>query len=231
MLPIAILSGGFATRLGSLTKEKPKCLIEVSGKPFVDWQIDLLVENGYTDFVFCVSHKSNLVQDHLGDGSQWGVRFRFSLDGEKQLGTGGAIQKALPFLGAEFAVIYGDSYLPINYREVELNFLNSRRLALMTVYKNKNNFDTSNVEFLDERLANYDKEKITEKMHHIDYGLTYFRQEAFTRYVNESQFDLSKLCNKLACNGLLDGYEVFERFYEVGSFEGLEAISHYLEKR
>ena len=122
MLPLAILAGGYATRLGSLTKEIPKCLIEINGRAFVDWQLDLLIENGYSDFVFCLSYKSNLVQKHLGDGSARGVKIQYSFDGETQLGTGGAIQKALPKLGPVFGVIYGDSYLPINYWQVEQLF-------------------------------------------------------------------------------------------------------------
>ncbi len=124
MLPLAILAGGFATRLGQLTTKTPKCLIKINGRPFVDWQLDLLIDSGYTDFIFCVSYKSEEVQEYLGDGSDKGVSIRYSLDGDTQLGTGGAIQKALPKLGEAFGVIYGDSYLPINYASEEQYFLN-----------------------------------------------------------------------------------------------------------
>ena len=129
MLPIAILAGGYATRLGSLTKELPKCLIEINGRPFVDWQLDLFLNYGYSEFVFCVSYKSNLVQEYLGDGSDRGISIQYSLDGETQLGTGGAILNALPKLGKVFGVIYGDSYLPINYRLVEQEFLKIKNLV------------------------------------------------------------------------------------------------------
>ena len=122
MLPLAILVGGYGTRLGSLTKEVPKCLIEINGRPFVDWQLDLLVANGFSDFVFCVSHKSKVIQNYLGDGANRDISIRYSTDGATQLGTGGAIQKALSKLGDNFGVIYGDSYLPINYQAVEQDF-------------------------------------------------------------------------------------------------------------
>ena len=230
MLPMAILAGGYATRLGSLTKDFPKCLIEINGRAFVNWQLDLLVENGYTDFIFCISHKSEMVQDHLGDGSRWGARIRYSFDGEIQLGTGGAIQKALPLLGDSFGVIYGDSYLPINYLGVELEFLNSSNLGMMTVYKNRNQFDLSNVEYIAGKLVNYEKGLNDRKMHHIDYGLTYFRKESFLSIANESIFDLSNICHLLAKEGKLDGFEVFERFYEIGSVKGIEELSEYLRK-
>jgi len=230
MLPIAILAGGYATRLGELTRDFPKCLIEIKGRPFVDWQLDLLIENGYSDFIFCISYKSDLVQSHLGDGTSRGVRIRYSLDGDTQLGTGGAIQKALPLLGKEFGVIYGDSYLPTSYSQVEEAFLASSRLALMTVYKNDNQFDASNVEFANQTLINYEKGTNNPKMLHIDYGLTYFRKDAFLPAAGQPAFDLSDKCHELSFSGNLDGFEVFERFYEIGSVKGIEEFSQYLGK-
>ena len=230
MLPLAILSGGYATRLGSLTKDLPKCLIEVHGRPFVEWQLDLLINCGYSDFVFCTSYKSEKVQNFLGDGTRWGVRIRYSVDGEFQLGTGGAIQKALPLLGKAFGVIYGDSYLPIDYSLVEKNFSSSHSLAMMTVYKNQNYFDKSNVEFTDGVLINYEKGMQDRRMQHIDYGLTYFRDVAFNPWIGQSSFDLSDTFHRLTLDGKLDGYEVFERFYEIGSIKGIEELSAYLRK-
>ena len=228
MLPLAVLAGGYATRLGQLTKNSPKCLIEVNGRPFVDWQLDLLTKSGYSDFIFCVSYRSEMVQKHLGDGSSWGLRIKYSVDGETQLGTGGAIQKALPLLGDTFGVIYGDSYLPIDYSAVELNFLNSKSQGLMTVYKNQNQFDTSNVEYTKGKLLNYQKGMNDSKMHHIDYGLTYFRRAAFQSTSNEASFDLESICSLLAKEGKLDGFEVFQRFYEIGSVNGLKEFTDYL---
>ena len=228
MLPLAILAGGYATRLGQLSKDSPKCLIEVNGRPFVDWQLDLLTKSGYSDFIFCVSYRSEMVQKHLGDGSSWGVRIKYSVDGETQLGTGGAIQKALPLLGDTFGVIYGDSYLPIDYSAVELNFLNSKSQGLMTVYKNQNQFDTSNVEYTEGKLLNYQKGMNDRKMHHIDYGLTYFRREAFQSKSHDASFDLASICSLLAKEGKLDGFEVFQRYYEIGSVNGLKEFTDYL---
>jgi NDP-sugar pyrophosphorylase family protein len=230
VLPLAILAGGYATRLGSLTKDSPKCLIEINGRPFVDWQLDLLIKHGYTDFIFCISYKSDMVQEHLGDGSRWGVKIQYSLDGETQLGTGGAIQKALPQLGKAFGVIYGDSYLPIDYFQVETEFLSSPAQALMTVYKNHNQFDTSNVEYSKGILVNYEKGSNSPNMQHIDYGLTYFRSSAFAPLGGTKSFDLSNTCHRLSSEGKLGGLEVFERFYEIGSAQGIEEFYDYLRR-
>jgi N-acetyl-alpha-D-muramate 1-phosphate uridylyltransferase len=230
MLPLAILAGGYGTRLGVLTKDFPKCLIEVNGRPFVDWQLDLLIENGYSKFVFCVSYRSDLIQRHLGDGSGRGISIQYSLDGISQLGTGGAIQRAIPMLGDEFGVVYGDSYLPIDYRQVEQHFLTSQACALMTIYKNQNQFDKSNVEFIDGKIFDYNKDSINKNMLHIDYGLTFFKKEVFQAWANQSSFDLSTVCNQLSRNEQLVGVEVFERFYEIGSVLGIYDFTKYLRK-
>jgi MurNAc alpha-1-phosphate uridylyltransferase len=230
MLPMAILAGGYGTRLGPLTREIPKCLIEINGRPFVDWQLDLLISHGYLDFVFCLSYKSKLIQEYLGDGSPRGVRIQYSFDGETQLGTGGAIQKALPMLGPAFGVLYGDSYLPMNYQQAQQLFLSSPSHALMTVYKNQNQFDKSNVEFVDGKLLKYQKGTNNTSMHHIDYGITFFKETAFQSFADQSSFDLSNVCNQLAKYKQLDGFEVFERFYEIGSLLGIEEFTQYLRK-
>jgi NDP-sugar pyrophosphorylase family protein len=230
MLPLAVLAGGYATRLGSLTGDVPKCLIEVNGRPFVDWQLELLMMNGYSEFIFCISYKSDAVQSYLGDGRDRGVSIQYSLDGPTQLGTGGAVQNALPKLGEFFGVIYGDSYLPTNYIAVEQNFLSSKSQALMTVYENQNQFDSSNVEFVDGKLVNYKKGTKNKDMCHIDYGITFFRESAFSKWRDQSSFDLSDVCHQLAKDNQLDGYEVFERFYEIGSIQGIEEFSQYLRR-
>ena len=230
MLPIAILAGGLATRLGSLTSGTPKSLIEVNGRPFIDWQMDQLVTAGYSYFVLCLSHKSSLIQNHLGDGSNRGVDIHYSLDGEFQLGTGGAIKNALPMLGQNFAVIYGDSYLPINYSLVENEFLGSEVQGLMTVYANNDQFDQSMVEYTNGNLIHYDKTVRNSRMRYIDYGLTYLRNQAFDKFQDSDTFDLSDVYSQLQKTNELRGFEVFERFYEIGSHQGIADFSEFLRK-
>jgi MurNAc alpha-1-phosphate uridylyltransferase len=230
MLPIAILAGGLATRLGSLTERIPKSLIEVNGRPFIDWQLDQLVTAGYSRFVLCVSHKSDQIRSHLGDGSRWAVDIQYSYDGEMQLGTGGAIKNALPMLGQSFAVIYGDSYLPIKYSAVEEEFLGCGLKGLMTIYANCNEFDNSNVEYSHGVLINYDKTTNDSRMKHIDYGLTYFQARAFDKFLEASSFDLSDVYNQLLKEKEVYGFEVDDRFYEIGSLQGIDDFSSYLRK-
>lgn len=228
MLTIAVLAGGFATRLGSLAENVPKCMLEINGTPFIDWQIKLLKDAGYMDFIFCLSHKSKVIQEYLGDGSRFGVSFKFSIDGETQLGTGGAIIKAVPLLGDEFAVIYGDSYLPIDFHEFELAFKSSNAVAMMSLYKNNGQIEDSNAELLEDGYVNYQKGIIDVSKKYIDYGVSYFKKEAFFGYLPNQPIDLGDICQSLSSDKKLAGYEVFQRYYEVGSYKGIKELSDYL---
>lgn len=229
MLPIAVLAGGLATRLGAISRNIPKCLIEINGKPFIEWQLELLKNAGYKDFVFCLSHKSAQIEKYLGNGSSYGLNFKYSLDGDKQLGTGGAIKRALPILGKEFAVIYGDSYLPIKFNDIETAFINTSAFGLMTIFRNNDELEISNVEFFNNKIIEYNKHSKSLRMQHIDYGLTYFREEAFNSYYNTEVFDLSNLFTHLLSVKKLDGFEVFNRFYEIGSTQGIKELTNHLK--
>ena len=119
MLPVAILAGGLATRLGPLTQRLPKALLPVAGRPFIHWQLALLAQQGVTQVVLCAGHLGEQIQATVGDGSGFGMTVRYSFDGAVLLGTGGALKRALPMLGAAFFVLYGDSYLRCSFAAVE----------------------------------------------------------------------------------------------------------------
>lgn len=228
MLPIAILAGGLATRLQPITEKIPKSLVEVHGKPFVVYQLSLLRANGIRRAVLCVGHLGELIQKAIGDGSSLGMEVDYSFDGPALLGTAGAIRNALPKLGAQFFVIYGDSYLPCDYGAIVREFESSGALGLMTVYRNEGKFDTSNVEFENGRILAYSKKNQTPRMHHIDYGLGVFRAEAFTEIAPGTSFDLADLYGNLLQRGKLAGFEVHTRFYEIGSAAGLKETDEFL---
>lgn len=230
-LPVAILAGGLATRLRPITERIPKSLVEVAGRPFAEHQIELLQRNGITEIVFLVGHLGEMVRDALGDGERWGVRLSYVFDGPAQLGTGGAIRRALTALGDPFFVLYGDSYLECDYAAIERAFLDSGRSALMTVCQNEDRWDRSNVLFRDGRIVAYDKKGTTPGMRHIDYGLGAFRQAAFARRGDGDAFDLAVLYQELLAEGDLAGYDVGGRFYEIGSPDGLEETRAYLAGR
>jgi MurNAc alpha-1-phosphate uridylyltransferase len=231
MLPVAILAGGLASRLHPITERVPKALVDVAGRPFVLRQLDLLRQQGLRRVVLCVGFLGELIRDRVGDGVDVGMEIEYSFDGPGLLGTGGALRRALPLLGERFFVLYGDSYLPIDFGAVEKAFASCGLPALMTILKNDGQWDKSNVEFEDGRLVRYDKRNPSDRMTYIDFGLGALSAEALmggSEGATEKQLDLGDLYRSLSERGLLAGHEVFGRFYEIGSFSGLkDAIAYF----
>jgi NDP-sugar pyrophosphorylase family protein len=227
-LPVVIVAGGLGTRLHPLTEKVPKALLEINGKPFIAHQLRLLRSRGIDRVVICVGFGGRMIREYVGDGARLGLRVDYSDDGPQLLGTAGAIKNALSLVGDAFFVLYGDSYLLCDYLSIQRCFEASRRLALMTVYRNQNRWDLSNVEFVEGQILAYDKRNRSPKMQHIDYGLGVFARSAFDHIGSQQTFDLARFYQMLLEMGELGGLELTERFYEIGSLEGLEEFRRYL---
>jgi NDP-sugar pyrophosphorylase family protein len=235
-LPVAILAGGLATRLRPLTERVPKILLDIAGRPFAEHQVELLKRGGISRVVYCLGYLGEQVRDALGDGSRWQMTFSYVFDGERLLGTGGALRRALPQLGDAFFVMYGDSYLECDLAEIEGSFRASGKAGLMTVFRNDNRWDRSNVRYEGGHILRYDKRASDPAMHHIDYGLGILTPGAFAAVddsgrVAGAPLDLAVVYQQLIATDSLAGYEVQERFYEIGSHEGLEELRTKLEAR
>lgn len=228
--PVVILAGGLATRLRPITEKIPKSLVDVGGSPFIIRQLEYLRFQGITRVTLCLGYLGDQVEMIVGDGSDFGLIVSYSYDGDRLLGTGGALKQALPFLGNQFFVLYGDSYLPIDFREVERNFLQSGKQALMTVLKNDGKWDKSNVFYKDGSIIEYNKQSPKTEMTHIDYGLGVMSSSVFEHTPVNEPFDLADIYHELSKLGLLAGYEVFERFYEIGSYNGLQETITYFNQ-
>lgn len=231
MLPVVILAGGLATRLYPVTKTIPKSLVPVAGRPFIDHQLALLRENGVAQVLVCIGNFGERIAAHVGDGSRYGLDVQFSSDGDRLLGTGGAIKKACPRLPEEFMVLYGDSFLDTDMRAVEERFFSAGLPVLMTVYRNEGRFDTSNIITRDGRIARYDKKDRDPAMEYIDYGLIVTRRSVFDPYPADEPFDLAEVLSRLAGDGSVAAFEVGQRFYEIGSPRGIEETEEYIRKR
>jgi MurNAc alpha-1-phosphate uridylyltransferase len=224
MLPVAILAGGLATRLRPLTETIPKSLIPISGEPFIAHQLRLLKSRGLERVVLCVGYLGEMVQEFVGDGASFGLAVDYSSDGTEPLGTAGALKRAAPLLADAFFVVYGDSYLPCNYRDVESAFFASGKQGLMTVFRNEGSFDSSNVEFDGGAILAYDKQNRTPRMRHIDYGLGVLKRSVITDLPG-GPYDLAKVYQELLTRDELAALEMTERFYETGSFEGIQSFA------
>ena len=229
--PVAILAGGLGTRLQPYTATVPKSMVEVAGEPFVAHQLRLLAGQDARDIVLCTGHLGEQIEQFVGDGDRFGCRVRYSREARDLLGTGGALRRALPLLGARFLVIYGDSYLPIRFLPVWQAFWRGGVAGLMTVFRNDGRWDTSNVEFVDGAIRRYDKAARTAAMRYIDYGLGAFDAPALAAYPIDQRLDLAAVYRDLLREGRLGGYEVTERFYEIGSPAGLAETSALLAAR
>lgn len=230
--PVAILAGGLATRLRPVTEIMPKSLIKFNGEPFILHQLRLLRKKGIEQVVLCVGFLGEQIQSLVGDGASEGISVCYSYDfSEKKnlLGTAGALKKALPCLGKQFFVLYGDSYLPCNYQAVQMAFLTQKRHSLMTIFHNQGLWDKSNIHYANHEIIVYDKKSQSADLAYIDYGLGVFEASAFNDVPDNTPYDLADLYQLLLKKKQLGAFEVKERFYEVGSFSGIEETQNFFK--
>ncbi len=226
-----ILAGGRGTRLGELTADRPKAMVLVGGKPFLYHQFQLLRDQGIGDIVICAGYLGERIEEHFGSGRSFGVRLVYSREDGRLLGTGGALRQALPLLEEEFLLLYGDSYLEVDYRSVFAYFSQVDQPVLMTVFRNKNRWVKSNVCFRNGKVTAFDKGHGGRGLDYIDYGLSVFSREIVREIAGGEPFSLDRIYSRLAGEGRLAGLEVFRRFYEIGTPAGLEELREYLEEQ
>lgn len=232
MLPVAILAGGLASRLRPITETIPKALVDIAGEPFIFHQLRYLQQQGIQQVVLCVGYLGERIEEAVKDGREFDLNVQYSYDGPQLLGTGGALRQASKLLGDSFFVLYGDSYLPIDFAKVETAFLGHIKPALMTVLRNGDQWDRSNVELRDGVLIEYNKDHPNSRMSHIDYGLSIVSSSVLVAHCEAgAAFDLAQLFHDLSVRGELAGLEVHERFYEIGSFSGLQETINLFQAR
>jgi NDP-sugar pyrophosphorylase family protein len=227
----AVLAGGLGTRMRPHTERVPKSMLMVRGAPFVEYQLSLLAAQGFDRAVLCIGHLGSQVRSFVGNGERWSIRVEYADEGDDLRGTAGALRIAFDagLLEDHFAVVYGDSYLPIDVRPIWAAALAESRPALMAVYRQPGRLETPNVVFEHGTVSLYDKRRQLPQMQHVDYGLTVMRRDLIGQYAPSGEVvDLSDVFHTLSVRGLLAGMEVAERFYEIGSSEGLAELDAYL---
>jgi NDP-sugar pyrophosphorylase family protein len=227
-MQVVILAGGLATRLGHLTKDLPKSLVEMQGRPFLEYQLDLLRTAGIRNIVLCVGHLGRQIEGYFGDGQKHGVSIRYSYE-DTPLGTAGALKNAVSMLGDVFCCMYGDSYLSVDFPAVMRYFEAHDKLALMTVFENHDRFDKSNTAVKGNLVSKYDKQMMSGDMVYIDYGVSVFRKRVLDMVPDGRFYSLEDLFPRLIALKELIAYEVTERFYEIGSPQGLRDFKEYIE--
>ena len=228
MPPIAVLAGGLATRMRPLTAQFPKALLDVAGEPFIAHQLRLFAREGIRNVKLLIGYCWEQIESFVGNGSRFGVKVDYIVDGPTLLGTGGAVRRAIDCLGPEFLVTYCDSWLDAPYAPVVEAFHASGRPALMCVFRNENRWDASNVQFENGVIRCYSKKARLSEMHHIDWGLGMLKASVVATQPLDEPWDLAELYEELSTSGRLAGYEMTRRFYEIGSFEGLAETNRLL---
>ena len=210
----------------------PKSLVEVAGRPFVAWQLARLAESGFERALLCIGHLGDAIRGFVGDGRDFGISVSYAEDGPSPLGTAGALRQALPNLAETFLVTYGDSYLPFDY-SAPLRDLSAfpEALGTLAVHPNRGQWDASNTQIAGDRVLLYQKGSRDPLLDHIDYGAMALRKVAISALPEHTRAGLDELQAELARAGQLRAYVASQRFYEIGSEAGLDALDHYLRSR
>jgi NDP-sugar pyrophosphorylase family protein len=231
-----ILAGGLGMRLWPMTQTLPKTLIPINGRPFAAYQLTWLSRQGITDVVFCIGYLGAQIREALGDGSRFGATVRYVDEGEDLKGTGGALRGALDagVLAEVFFVLYGDSFLPVQFSPVLAAFRASGCRALMTVMRNEHRWDRSNAVFTAPFVTLYDKQgddATRARMKYIDYGLSVLARDLVAERIPAgAKVDLAELFKQMSLAGELAGLEIADRFYEVGSQAGIADFSQFVAR-
>ena len=233
-MQVVVLMGGLGTRLKDYTKECPKSLVDVEGRPFFDYSLALLRHHGFKKFLFLIGYRAEMIEEYYKDGSDLGISIQYCYDGEKLLGTGGAVRRAYDMLEDDFILMYGDSFMDIDYEETLYRYFEGKSRgmqALMTVLKNGNRFDKSNVVMDGTEILLYDKMNTTPEMDYIDYGVCVYEKQLFAAYEKDVKFDVAEIQNKLSLEKKMAAHIVMKRFYEIGSPESLKEFREYVKYR
>jgi NDP-sugar pyrophosphorylase family protein len=227
-MQMVIFCGGRATRLGNLTRDTPKSLIKIEGKPFLEYQIEILKKQSIKDVILCVGYLSEKIIERIGDGKKFGVNIRYSYDDEKPLGPIGALKNAEPLLDDVFFIMYGDSYLFVDFKKVYSYFLKHDDLALMVAYKNFDKYDASNLVIKNGRISAYGKENKTKDMVYIDYGTSILRKKVLELIPKDTYYPMVPFFSDLIKRKQLLAFEAKKRFYHIGTPEALEEFNDYI---
>ena len=227
--PIIILAGGLAKRLRPLTKKIPKSMVYVNSKPFIYYQLKLLEKFRFEKIIISTGYKGKIIENYIKKNKKINKKNKifFINDGKIQRGTGGAIKNCLKLIKKDFFIIYGDSYFNLNFKLVYKSFVNSKKNCLMTVLKNNNKYDKSNMLIKKNKIIKYDKNSTTAK--HIDYGVSCFKKHVFSK-TKKNSFDLSEINKSLIKTDEIKIYYVKKRFYEIGTLNGLNQFKNYIKK-
>jgi mannose-1-phosphate guanylyltransferase len=222
-----ILAGGLGTRLRPITERIPKPMVEVAGEPFLVRIVRWLAQQDFRRLLLLLGHRGEVVSDYFQDGKRFGVSIEYSRE-PSPLGTGGALRNALEKLEHEFLLLYGDSYLPIDYRRVAAAFRTPPSRGLMVVYDNRlaDTGVTNNVAVDSHSwVARYAKNQLDFDLQYVEAGVLCFRREVFESLPAGKVISLEQeLYPKLIAERELRAFVTMQRFFDIGTPQRLEGF-------
>ena len=232
MYSIMILCAGLATRLYPITSYIPKYLYPINGMPFVDYQLKLLKQSGFDHVVLCIGKFGGIIREYVSHGGQWGLSVEYSYIDINNEGTANAIKKTRRYVDDSFFVMYGDSYLPVNYKKIQQKYESSKTKGLMAIYNNHDEqLHKNNVYYKKKSIIRYSKTEDILPMNYIDYGISVFNKNTLDRIDDSCYTDLSVVHNNLIAEGQLSPFIIKSRFYEVGSLRGIQDFTKYVIRK
>jgi NDP-sugar pyrophosphorylase family protein len=230
MYSIAILCGGFGTRLYPVTKYLPKSLYPINGKPFIDYQLERLKSGGFNHIVLLVSHFGNEIREYVGNGERYGLNIEYSFDDAK--GTLPAIKKAFKFLDYNFFITYGDSYLTADFKDIQKTYDAQNKPFLVTIYKNNDEtLHKNNIAYINNQIVDYSQLNLNNSCQYVDYGITILNKNYLDNIDETWYTNVSNLYNFAIAKNNLASYVIKERFYEVGSLRGIQDFTKYVIRK
>jgi NDP-sugar pyrophosphorylase family protein len=224
---IVILNGGYGSRVRSISGNLPKCLIKIGGTPFLLHQLDLIKKAKIKNVVLCLGYKSEYVINFLKKNYK-GLNIRFVVE-KKKLGTGGALINSLKYLKKNFFLTYGDSWLNINYYNLQKIFF-SKNKSLITVVPSKIiKNHAANIYIKRGAIKDYNKKKINRNYEYIDYGLMIFKKKLFLNS-KIKKIDLSFFISNFIKENLVDYKIVYKKFYQIGDLKGIKELKEYYQR-
>jgi NDP-sugar pyrophosphorylase family protein len=228
-----ILAGGLGTRLGELTKDMPKAMIAFAGRPFLHYVLRLLESQGIKDIVICTGYLGEQIEDFFGNGRKLGVNIKYSQEKEKLLGTGGALKQAQHMLDSYFMVLNGDTYLPVDYHEIEEKHARLGRKALMVVYNNEVDTGVKNNIALDrnQMVVRYDKKSASPDLKYVEAGAVFLQREVLDFIPEGVPISIEDgIYRHLIEQRELVAHITGQGFYDIGTPEQRQVFEKLVEK-
>lgn len=201
-------------------------MISINGRPFIDWQLELIYRHGIREVVLCTGHLEQPIREHVGNGRKYNLRISYAHE-QAPLGTGGALRQALPLLPDTFFVTYGDSYLESSWAGALHDFRSAQTPAHLVIYPNGNQWDQSNIKITQNHLLYFSHPSQTDQCNFIDYGLSILTRAALEIFPPCG--DLKHEWQRLSMQNQVSFTIAPNRFFEVGSPQGIADLSQHLK--